>query len=138
MTTGEHPVPASWHSGMSETEHRKLLLDCIRKRYHMDFVVEHLESWDAAVEMLVNAACNSNESDQNREKFLRLIQRIDGSLSQSQMTRLSRISVHQPPGVRGLISWFLKENGYRSPTGDLLDQLEPKLHKALRSMKDCK
>ena len=138
MTTGEHSVPAGWHSGMSETEHRKLLLDCIRKRYHMDFVVEHLESWDAAVEMLVNAACNSNESDESREKFLRLIHRIDGALSQSQMTRLIGIPASQPSIVGNLVSWFLKENGYRSPTDDLLDEMEPSLCVALNSMKNSK
>ena len=104
----------------------------------MDFVVEYLKSWGGAVQMLVDAASDSNESGYNREKFLRLIHRIDGKLTQSQMTRLSSISVREPCNVRKLVSWFLKEHGFRSPSDRLLDALEPSLHDALKSMKNRK
>ena len=117
-------IPPGWHPNMSETEVGESLLGFIRDGKHMDFVTGFLEmkpEW--SVEWLVDMVCTQNEPAQTIGRLLRLIPRIEGKLTQSQMNRLNEISArHESPHVDSLIVGLFNQNNYRHPVDGLYDE----------------
>ena len=115
MITKEQ-IPAGWHQNMSVEEVSNALLGLIRKRIHMDFVVKLLsKSKESSVEWLVELSCAPGELPQIVERLLRLIPRIEGSLTRSQIQRLDSAAPHDGGAVRALVNGFKRDNNYVEP-----------------------
>ena len=119
MITTEQ-IPPGWHRDMSEDEVRKSLINYVKEETHQAFTIHCLQRMgDGAVEILVDAACDPDEAVRDRRKFVRMIHRIGGSLSQTQMMRLNVEPACQDPIVKSAVTGLLEENGYQRSGAEL-------------------